>query len=84
MSKLDLKILLNISHLFLSKSSLVEKQYKNCISKDKTLNASKPLELVHINICGSMQTKSIKNFTYFVINIDDCLRFMAIYSLKHK
>lgn len=78
-----MNILVNISHLFLWESCLVIKQH-NSFFKVKTLHASKPLELVHTNVFGLMQTKSIKDFTYFVIYIDDYLRFTTIYFLKHK
>jgi hypothetical protein len=42
------------------------------------------LELVHTNLCGPMQTDSIKGFSYFVTFIDDYSRVIAIYFLKHK
>lgn len=66
-SKLGINILIKILHIFLYKIYLANKQHKNSFFKDKTLHASKPLELIYINVYDFIQTKSIKRFTYFSI-----------------
>lgn len=43
-----------------------------------------PLQLVHPDICGPMQTKSMGNNTYFLTFIDDYSRYCSIYFLKSK
>ena len=46
--------------------------------------AINPLQLVHLDICGLMQTKSMGNNTYFLTFIDDYSRYCWIYFLKSK
>ena len=43
-----------------------------------------PLEIVHSNICGPMQTPSIGSCIYFLTFIDDFTTKIWIYFLKHK
>lgn len=42
------------------------------------------LEVVHSDICGPMETKSLGGARYFAIFIDDCTRMCFIYFLKTK
>lgn len=42
------------------------------------------LELVHTNICGPMQTRSLGGAYYFLLFIDDCTRFSWIYFMSKK
>lgn len=42
------------------------------------------LELVHSNICGSMQTPSISGYYYFATFIDDYSGFTTFYFLNKK
>ncbi|KAL0410958.1 UNVERIFIED_CONTAM: Retrovirus-related Pol polyprotein from transposon TNT 1-94 [Sesamum latifolium] len=46
--------------------------------------ASAPLELVHSDICGPVQTPTPGNKRYFILFIDDCTRHMWIYFLNQK
>jgi hypothetical protein len=41
------------------------------------------LELVRMDVCGPMPTKSIKGFSYFVIHVNEYSKFATIYFLKH-
>ncbi len=41
-------------------------------------------ELVHMDVCGPMPTKSKNGFSYFVIYVDYYSRFKIINFLKHK
>jgi len=42
------------------------------------------LELVHTDLCGPMQTRSLGGAYYFLIFVDDCKRFKWVYFLKQK
>lgn len=46
--------------------------------------ASKPLELVHSDVCGPIEEASIGGSRYFVLFIDDYTRRLSIYFLKNK
>lgn len=43
-----------------------------------------PLELVHSDVCGPMETESFGGSRYFVTFIDDCTRKVHLYCLKNK
>ena len=42
------------------------------------------LELVHIDVCGPMQTKSLGGAYYFLIFIDDSTRYSWVYFIRNK
>jgi len=42
------------------------------------------LELVHTDVCGPMQTKSLGGASYFLLFIDDCTRYTWVYFLRKK
>ena len=42
------------------------------------------LELVHTDLCGPMQTRSLGSAYYFLLFIDDCTRFTWVYFLRNK
>jgi transposase InsO family protein len=48
-----------------------------------THRATKPLELVHTDVCGPLP-QSYDGFKYFVTFIDDCTRFVEVALLKQK
>jgi len=50
----------------------------------KERRTSKPLQLVHTDICGPMETTSIGGSKYFILFIDDYSRKLSIYFLKYK
>jgi hypothetical protein len=41
-------------------------------------------ELVHIDVCGQMETKSIGGASYFLIFIDDRTKFTWVYFIRKK
>jgi len=43
-----------------------------------------PLEIVHTDLCGPMQTPSLNGSVYFMTFIDDFSRKTWLYLLKHK
>jgi transposase InsO family protein len=48
------------------------------------MRATKPLEIVHSDVCGPMRTTSLGGARYFVTYIDDFSRKVWVYSLKSK
>lgn len=46
--------------------------------------ASRPLELIHSDVCGPMEETSIGGSRYFILFIDDYSRRLSIYFLKNK
>jgi hypothetical protein len=42
------------------------------------------LELVHTDLCGPMQTRSLGGAYYFLLFIDDYTRFTWVYFLRKK
>eukprot|EP00253_Pinus_taeda_P010465 PITA_10465 len=51
---------------------------------EKEGSASKPLELVHTDLCGPSRKKSPRGEEYFILFIDDFSRMCWIGILKHK
>ena len=51
---------------------------------EKEGSASRPLELVHTDICGPSRTKSPRGEEYFILFIDNFSRMVWIGLLKHK
>lgn len=64
-------------------SCLIGKQtrfpFKNCGSR-----ASAPLEIVHSDLCGPMETASMGGAKYFITFVDDFSRNVSVYFLKNK
>jgi transposase InsO family protein len=60
------------------------KQHRESFPVGKSYREKAPLEIVHSDICGPMQTPSIGGSTYFLTFIDDFSRKTWIYFLKHK
>lgn len=44
--------------------------------------AKTSLKLVHLDICGPMQTPTPRNKRYFILFVDDYTRMMSIYFLN--
>jgi len=51
---------------------------------EKEGSASKPLQLVHTDLCGPSRKKSLRGEEYFILFIDDFSRICWIGLLKHK
>jgi len=60
------------------------KQHRENFLVEKSYKAWKPLEIVHSDICGSMQTPSIGGCNYSLTFIGDFTRKKWVYFLKHK
>ena len=52
--------------------------------KTKEYSTSKPLELVHSDLCGPTRTKSLQGESYFMLFIDDFTRMAWVFFLKEK
>ena len=52
--------------------------------KTKEYSTSKPLELVHTDLCGPTRTKSLQGESYFMMFIDDFTRMVWVCFLKEK
>jgi hypothetical protein len=52
--------------------------------KTKEYSTSKPLELVHTDLCGPTRTKSMQGEHYFILFIDDYTRMTWVSFLKEK
>ncbi|CAL2268329.1 unnamed protein product [Prunus armeniaca] len=60
------------------------KQCREAFPKETTTKASTPLELIHSDVCGPMQTTTKAGNCYFLTFIDDCTRMCWVYFLRHK
>ncbi|CAL9026049.1 unnamed protein product [Prunus brigantina] len=60
------------------------KQQRDWFPKGLAWRARNPLELIHIDLCGPMQTESIAGNRYFMLLIDDCTRMTWVYFLRYK
>ncbi|MFV0960832.1 hypothetical protein QML37_31560, partial [Klebsiella pneumoniae] len=60
------------------------KHHRDSFPVESSWRASKPLELVHSDLCGSMHTTSIRCNRYFLTFIVDFSRKTWVYFLKEK
>ena len=52
--------------------------------KIKEYSTTKPLEIVHIDLCGPMREKGLEGYLYFMLHIDDYTRMTWVFFLKKK
>ena len=60
------------------------KQHKEPLPENSIWRASERLQLVHIDVCGPKQTKSMNKNKYFVLFVDDMTRMTWIYFIRNK
>lgn len=60
------------------------KQHWDVFSKRKVSRDTRPIELVHIDVCELMRTSFLNNNKYFVIFMDDFIRMSWVYFAKEK
>ena len=65
-------------------SCIMGKQHRTTFPKDKSHRASQPFEIIHSDVCGPMNIKSLGSSRYFVTFIDDYSRYTQTYFLKSK
>ena len=46
--------------------------------------STKPLDLIHSDVCGPLSVNSIGGSRYFVTFIDNFSRYIVVYPMKHK
>ena len=63
---------------------VLSKQSRKSFPKEASYHAKKPLELIHIYICGPIIPTSLGKHQYFLTFIDDYTRKIWIYILKEK
>jgi len=69
---------------FVCEGCIEGKQHCKPFRSDGGMCATKPLEIVHSNVCGPMRTTSLGGARYFVMYIDDFSRKVWVYLLKSK
>ena len=62
------------------KGCLLGKQFKKTFPKDSSSRAQKPLELIHIDVCGPIKPSSLSKSNYFLLFIDDFSRKTWVFS----
>ncbi|KAI5325793.1 hypothetical protein L3X38_034867 [Prunus dulcis] len=62
----------------------VSKNHRSSFDKEGAWRASQPLELIHSDICGPMQTITLGGNIYFLTFIDDHTRMCWVFFLQHK
>lgn len=68
----------------LCEGCILGKQHRESFPSGKSIRAKAPLEIVHSDVCGPMQTPSLAGNQYFLTFIDDFTRKTWIYFLKNK
>jgi hypothetical protein len=69
---------------FSCSSCIQGKQSRSKVPKNRTSVTSRPLELVHMDVCGPLRVKSLGGAVYFLTFIDDFSKKTWIYFLSHK
>ena len=52
--------------------------------KTKEYSTTKPLELIHADVCGPMRTKGLNGERYFLLFVDDFTRMTWMFLLRRK
>ncbi|GJZ20846.1 zinc finger, CCHC-type containing protein [Tanacetum coccineum] len=63
---------------------VVAKQTRKSFPNEAQWRASKPLELLHADLCGLITPQSIGGNRYFLLIVDDWCRYMWVYFLRSK
>ncbi|KAK1409296.1 hypothetical protein QVD17_35822 [Tagetes erecta] len=63
---------------------LMAKQTRHTFPDESSWRASKPLELIHADLCGPITPQTFGGNEYFLLIVDDLTRYMWVYLLKSK
>jgi len=75
----------HIDHLDkVCESSVLNKHHRASFAKKVNWKANKPLELIHIDVCGLIKPMSTRHNRYFLTFIDDYSRKVWVYFRKRK
>jgi len=73
-----------IGFLDLCEGCVYGKQIRKSFPIGMTWRASKCLELIHADLCGSVQTKSLGGSRYFLLFTNDYSQMSWVYFLENK
>ncbi len=62
----------------------IRKHHRTAYTAGGGTRAEKPLDLVHSDVCGKLNVKSVGGAEYFLTFIDDFSRYVWVYFLKRK
>jgi len=65
-------------------SCLAAKQTRCSFPQVSRWRADEPLELIHIDLCGPITPETEGKSKYFMLMVDDCIRWMTVSILKTK
>ena len=68
----------------LCEGCILGKQHREKFPSGKSIRVKAPLEIIHSDLCGPMQTSSISGSNYMLTFIDDFTRKTWVYFLKYK
>jgi hypothetical protein len=68
----------------LCEGCIASKQHQIPFSQGNNFRIKTTLQLIHFNICGPMETKSLNGSTYFAMFINDYSWFIVVYFFKKK
>ena len=68
----------------LCEGCILGKQHRESFPSGKSIRENSPLEIVHSDLCGPMQTPSLVGSHYMLTFIDDYTRETWVYFLKLK
>lgn len=60
------------------------KQYEAKLGNNTKRQMTKPLEIVHLDVCGLMRNMFVGRVKYFITFIDDFSRNVWVYMIKSK
>ena len=60
------------------------KQHRKEFPNHEEKKQAELLELIHTDVCGPMQTISLRGASYFLIFVDDRSRFTWVYFIRRK
>ncbi len=66
------------------KPCTIGKHHRTAFPVGGSTRAEKPLDLVHSDVCGKLNVKSVGGAEYFLTYIDDFSRYAWVYFLKRK
>ena len=66
------------------KGVCLESDHRDPFEAGKAWRATKPLELIHTDVCGPMKTSTISGNRYFLTFIDDYSRMCWVYFMRYK
>ena len=70
--------------IFFCEPCVMAKSQRTSFPKTSGTRATKPLALIHTDVCGKISTKSLSGAEYFVTFIDDYSRRVWVYFIRNK